>query len=136
MPSETDPLRPNNPPAPEIVGYGYSRKPQLQDEEPQDHYRSHNVEISDHEASREKEAQAYTDISPLRTYLTIFSTVVCFGLVLSLLITGEWRKTAKVPEKLHRSQPSSIAARVEKLLSEHPLIGYLYSRTHRAFIIA
>ena len=124
MPSETDPLLPDNEPAPEIVGYGYSRhqkagsQTQFQYQHP-----SHLVETTEEDDGKESETRSATDNSPLRTIFAIFSVVVCFGLFLSLLLNGESGKSAKAP-RIAPSKPSkSVASRVEKILSENPLIG-------------
>ena len=120
MPSELDPLLPRNEPAPEIVGYGFSQKQKADahDESPYSH------ESSNQERDKESsEPAAGTDTSPLRTILTIFTIVISFGLILSALISGELGKSAKAPQIVPSKPSGSITDRVERILSEHPLIG-------------
>ena len=128
MPSELDPLLPRNEPAPEIVGYGFSQKQKADAyDESQYQHQAHVVESSNQERDEKPEAEAGTDNSPLRTILTIFTTVVGFGLILSILISGELGKSAKAPQIVPSEPSSSITDRVERILSEHPLIGSPFS---------
>lgn len=122
MPAETDPLLPDNESAPEIVGYGYSRKPNNSD------YRSQpqSTEATD-EGYKETESQGGADSSPLGTILTMFTVVVCFGLFLSLLISGKSGNSSKAPQVAPSKPSTSITTRVEKILSDHPLIGRPFS---------
>ena len=131
MPSEIDPLLPNNEPAPEIVGYGYSRA-QKEDyyDNSQIQYQTHinKSSVPDHGRETDSESQAGTNSSPLRTILSIFTIVVGFGLILSILISGEFGKSPKAPQIAPSKPPTSINERVEKILSEHPLIGHQISK--------
>ena len=123
MPSETDPLLPNTEPAPEIVGYGYSRQQRTDHQESKSHYNRDIAEPLDQDGSTEDETQAGTDASPLRTIFTIFTTVVCFGVFLSILMTGKLGRPSNTPHPNPFKPPASVAGRVEKILSDHPLIG-------------
>lgn len=128
MPSELDPLLPRNEPAPEIVGYGFSQKQKADAyDDSQYQYQAHVIESSNQERDKESEPEAGSDTSPLRTILTIFTTVVSFGLILSILISGEFGKSAKAPQIVPSKPSSSITDRVERILSEHPLIGSPFS---------
>ena len=128
MPSEVDPLLPRNEPAPEIVGYGFSQKQNADayDESPYQ-YQAHISKRSNQERDKESDPEAGTDTSPLRTILTIFTTVVAFGLILSILVSERLGKPAKGPQIVPAEPSSSITDRVERILSEHPLIGSPFS---------
>ena len=128
MPSEVDPLLPKNEPAPEIVGYGFSQKQNADayDESPY-HYQADISERSNQERDKESDPEAGTDTSPMRTILAIFTTVVAFGLILSILISGEFGKSARAPQIVPSKPSASITDRVERILSEHPLIGSPFS---------
>lgn len=133
MPSEIDPLLPNNEPAPEIVGYGYSRAQKedyYDDSQTQTQYQTHVDKSSVQHRGREtdSESQAGTNSSPLRTIFSIFTIVVGFGLILSILISGEFGKSPKAPQIVPSKPATSINERVEKILSEHPLIGHHISK--------
>lgn len=112
MPSETDPLLPRNTPAPEISGYGFSKSStqylhlnEIVEEES-------TAEAPTDEPSNQRDAGP----PPLRSLLSLFTVVVGFALFISLLIPGNggpWQDDG----------PPSIKARVDKILSETPLIG-------------
>ncbi|KAL8795722.1 MAG: hypothetical protein Q9195_001773 [Heterodermia aff. obscurata] len=123
MPSEVDPLLPRNEPAPEIVGYGFSRKQNADahDESPYQ-YQAHINERSNQERDKESDPEPGTDTSPLRTILTIFTTVVAFGLILSILVSGRLGESPRAPPIVPSKPSNSISDRVERILSEHPLI--------------
>ena len=114
MPSETDPLLPNNEPAPEIVGYGFSRKSKQG--------RSYIFEAGDEGGNKEPATQADTDASPMRTIITVFIVVVGFALAISSLIAGKFGSTDQAPEVGPPKAPTTITARVEKILAKNPLI--------------
>ena len=128
MPSEVDPLLPRNEPAPEIVGYGFSQKQNADsyDESPYQ-YQARVSERSDQHRDKESDPEAGTDTSPMRTILTIFTTVVAFGLILSVLISDRLGKSAKAPPMVPSKPSNSLSGRVESILSEHPLIGSPFS---------
>ena len=128
MPQETDPLLPNNEAAPEIVGYGFSHKQKPgHQKQLKNKYPSHVVEAVEEDNDKGADTRLGTNTSPLATILTIFSVVVCFGLFLSILISGQSGKAVKAPQDAPPKRTSSIASRVERILSEHPLIGYQLS---------
>lgn len=127
MPSEIDPLLPNNEPAPEIIGYGYSRAQKIDYyDNSQAQYQTHVDKSSDQGRGKdpESESQDGSNTSPLRTIFSIFTVVIAFGLILSLIISGEIGKSPKAPQIAPSKPPTSISERVEKILSEHPLIGH------------
>ena len=120
MPSETDPLLPRGNTAPEISGYGFSRpaKPQ---------YQTTQNEVLDYPEENEYKSEeqlrpSYGDISMLRTILILFVVVVGLAMFISLLLPGAfefpWNNTPK-------DDVLTVKARVEKILSETPLIGPL-----------
>ena len=128
MPSEVDPLLPRTEPAPEIVGYGFSQKQNADayDDRPYQ-YQAHINQRSNRERDKEPGPEAGTDTSPLRTILTIFTTVVAFGLILSILISERLGQPPKAPQTVPSKPSNSITDRVERILSEHPLIGSPFS---------
>ena len=119
MPSETDPLLPRGNTAPEISGYGFSRpsKPQYQT---QNEVLDYPEDIED--KSKQQSRPSYGDISLLRTILVIFVLVVGLAMFVSLLLPGAFEFPWKnAPE----DDILTVKARVEKILSETPLIGPL-----------
>lgn len=120
MPSETDPLLPNNDPAPEILGEGFSRKT------PKKGYQkerlSDAVEVVGQSGDDSPSADAGLESSPLRTIFTIFTLVICFSLAVSVLIRGRFGGPDQAPEVGRPKVPTAIADRVDRILTENPLL--------------
>ena len=117
MPSETDPLLPQGNSAPEIVGYGFSKSYQAQSQS-QDHDDNHEA-LDD---GRKK--YSYTgdgNASPLRTIFALFTAVVGAALIIVLIVGG--LHLPEIEEPKH-GNPATTKARVDKILSETPLIGH------------
>ncbi len=122
-PSETDPLLPQGVSAPEISGYGFSR-------------RSHNQnqkwsEVIDQVEDGEDKGDGPADqtdgrSSPLRTIVALFTIVVGLALFITLLIPGTWDAPWQAPG----DDGSAFQARVDKILKENPLIGLWRLHTH------
>ena len=117
MPSETDPLLPRGNTAPEISGHGFSR--------PSDSKYQIQSEVLDYpeDLEHESEQQArptYGDISPLRTIIVIFFIVVGLALFASLLLPGGFNPPR---DKVPKDDALTVKARVNRMLSEIPLIG-------------
>lgn len=122
MPLETDPLLPGNEPAPEIVGHGFSRK---RNKEYHTQSLSQTVEVRpEGEANDNPLVDAHPERSALRTIFTIFTVVVGFALAISVLIVGQYGPSNQAPEITHPTPkaPTAIADRVDKVLTENPLI--------------
>lgn len=126
MPSETDPLLPKGKTAPEISGHGFSRPPQSQ-------YQIQNEVLDSPEyvesESEPKPPSSYGNISPLRTIFAIFVVVVGLAMFVSLIIPGAF----EFPwDKFPKDDAPTVKARVDKILSETPLIGppVLFIRHH------
>ena len=109
MPSEEDPLLPNNEPAPEISGYGYSKASRGQFEAAQD--------------PEYEETLQQAGASPLKFILALFMVVVGFALFLALLVPSGLGSAPKSP----KNESLTIRARVDKILTATPLIGSLPS---------
>lgn len=119
MASETDPLLPKGNTAPEISGPGFSSKSaRASHSADQGHTFKSYEDVSD-----QKSQVTPRGTSPLTTIITLFVTVVAFGGIISLLVPGD----SHLPSKGHNSPPTrpEIGPRVEKILSETPLIGWL-----------
>jgi hypothetical protein len=100
MPSEEDPLLPRNKGAPEI-NYGHSGE---------------EVEIYDI-----NDTKSTTNItSPIRAFFVLFTVVVGLGLLVTLFAPGG---VGFPSDRYPRNETLSIKTRVEKILSENPLIG-------------
>ena len=132
MSSETDPLLPQGNSAPEITGYGFS-KPSTSD------YHHSNKALGNR-VLVEEEGDGYPDqggttTSPLRTLLSLFSIVVLFGLFITLLIPNGLRDQWQGPKHDPHTGPHTIETRVNKILSENPLIG-LYISTYLSTSVA
>ena len=118
-PTETDPLLPQGTSAPEISGHGFSKRQQVK-------HHARQVEVmdrtEDYEA-KEDDQDSNTDagLPGLRVLIIMFMIVVGFAAIVTLLFP----KTFDVPWRSPKSKTSSIEARVNKILSETPLIGQL-----------
>lgn len=111
MPSELDPLLPNNDPAPEISGYGHSKPSRGQ------------FEAAEDPDDEETLAQAQVGASPLKSIFALFTIVVGFALLIALLVPGGLGSSPKLPQ----NESLTSKARVDKILTETPLIGPLPS---------
>lgn len=117
MPSETDPLLPKRETAPEISGHGFSSPSQSQ-------YQIQN-EVVDSPEYMESESEqnppsSYGNISPLRSIFAIFVVVVGLAIFVSLVMPGAFEfPWVKFP----KDDTLTVKARVDKILSETPLIG-------------
>lgn len=117
MPSDTDPLLPKVQTAPEISGHGFSTPSQSQ-------YQVQN-EVTDspeyiESESEHKEPSSYGNISPLRSIFAIFVVVVGLAMFVSLIMPGAF----EFPwNKFPKDDAPTVEARVDKILSETPLIG-------------
>jgi membrane dipeptidase len=125
MASEVDPLLPRGPSAPEITGYGFSKKDQPNAEVQYDtpSYYYHDAEADDDEATP---ATPSTQ-SALSTIIVIFTAVVFFAFVISALSSGDFEDSIPTPypSPTHtpgRSPAMTIRERAEKILNETPLI--------------
>lgn len=123
MASEIDPLLPRGPPAPEITGYGFSKKEQSNAEVTYDtpSYYYHDAEADDDEATP---VTASTQ-SALSTIIVIFTAVVFFAFVISALSSGEVEAPTPYPSPTHtpsHSPAMTIRERAERILDETPLI--------------
>ena len=119
-PTVSDPLLPQGESAPEISGHGFSKR-QNRD------YHTHQVEVLDHaeeyDAKDEGQAvQSSENMPVLRIMITMFMIVVGFAAFVTLLFP----KTFDVPWHSPKGGPSSTKARVDKILSENPLIGHSF----------
>ena len=120
MPSETDPLLPQGNSTPEITGYGFSKFSKAQ---PND--QSHDDDDSSGKNGSKKETnQRYRGASPLRTMILLFAIVVGIAFVITLTVRGPRAPTDKEPEDDSRT---TTKARVDRILSETPLIGPRFS---------
>ena len=91
-------------PAPEITGYGFSRQPN---------------EGNGHPEQEEDQAFAVNKASPLNTILGLFTFVVGLALVIALFVPGGLKSTGGDT----KNETIGIELRVDKILSENPLIG-------------
>ena len=110
--SETDPLLPKGSSAPEISGYGFS-KTQYQ---PQNEVLDPDKNVDDDE---EQSIPGYEGFSPLRTLVVLFTVVVGCAIFITLLFPGAYQTPPGQPV----DDAVTIRARVNKILSENPLIG-------------
>ncbi len=110
--SETDPLLPKGSSAPEISGYGFSKaqyQPQNEVVDP-----DKNVD-----GDEEQSIPGYEGFSPLRTLVVLFAVVVGCAIFITLLFPGSFHTPSDKPV----DDAVTIRARVNKILSENPLIG-------------
>ncbi len=115
-PSQTDPLLPQGSSAPEISGYGFSGPSKAR-------YQTLNEVIEETEYIEDERAEdrSTKDFSPLRILLTLFMIVVGLAVFITLLAPG----TLDTPWHGPKDDTSTIEARLDKILTENPLIGPL-----------
>jgi hypothetical protein len=119
MPSEFDPLLPQNAPSPEISGYGYSKskqnlQPELVVEDEQDYEPDEPATPADPSSSPG---------SFLSTMIGLFTFVVAVGLLIATLM-GNSPGARPIPSRPSRP---GISERVERILDGTPLIGLTFS---------
>lgn len=119
MPSDTDPLLPYNEPAPEIVGHGFSHKSK---HNYQALNSSNSVEISSNNEDKTPADRNGADTSPMKSVVTLFIIVIGFALAITSLITSKPGDDDQAPVVGPPKTPTAIAARVDKILAETPLI--------------
>ena len=106
MSRECDPLLPRDQPAPEISGDGYSK---LQAGKSQER-----------EAACEDDYQdSLSSTNPLKTFIALFAIVVTVAFLISLAVPGG----LGFSRGNTKHDDLGIKARVEKIMSEYPLIG-------------
>ena len=107
MPSELDPLLPKTKPAPEISGHGFWERP------------SHEApELDDgHDESTPPSSSTNSSLSRIIALLIIAASVILF---IVLVLPGSSRSKDEDRQK----DNATIAARVDKILTQTPLIGY------------
>lgn len=118
--SETDPLLPQGSSAPEISGYGFSRPSKAR-------YQPQKIVIEQTEYAKDEDVEdrSTEGFSPLRILLTLFTIVVGLAVFVTLLLPG----TLDTPWRGPKDDTRTIEARVNKILTENPLIG-LESRSY------
>jgi hypothetical protein len=114
--SETDPLLPKGASAPEISGYGFSKASQVHHQN-QSEVVDWDEDIDD--IDNTPPSSTFEGYSPLRTLIILFTIVVGLAIFITLLMPG----TPDVPGKKPGDDTLRISARVDKILSENPLIG-------------
>ncbi len=121
MATETDPLLPQGNSAPEITGHGFS-----QGLNPDYKYKNKAVEnevFTEEAEEAGDESSDNTTSSPLRTLFSLFCIVVLFAFSITLLIPKGLGDRWQGPKDEPHTNPQTIEARVNKILSENPLIG-------------
>ena len=116
MSRETDPLLPKGNTAPEISGYGFSNPWATKN---LDQNKISDQSQEDQDTLEEKTVEASGGFLPFRTIIAIFTTVVGLAIVITLLIPGALDNLWNKPT----GDELTIKARVNKILSETPLIG-------------
>ena len=116
LPLETDPLLPQGRSAPEISGFGFSRPSEIR--------RQTQGEVTDQskrpeDKDNEQASQVNGGSSPLRILSALFIIVVGLAVLVALLVPGTRDAIWPAPRK----SGSSIWSKVDKVLSENPLIG-------------
>lgn len=127
MPSETDPLLPQNGSAPEITGYGFSKpsseRYDLYNEAAQVYNRAPEEDSSNDDEV--PTAQFEGGVSPIRTFAALFAVTVGFAVIVTFLVPGLldqiWDPSNNTPNWGPKS-PSTIPDTVSKILSSTPLI--------------
>jgi membrane dipeptidase len=120
MPSEVDPLLPQNEPAPEIIGYGFSRRKQDASEIT---YVDDPPSYDDQVDARSTTSNEVSTKSALSSIFSIFAVVVFFALVLSILSPGGGSDDQPYnPPPIHRQPARTIEQRVSRILEDTPLI--------------
>ncbi|KAL9007005.1 MAG: hypothetical protein Q9188_000293 [Gyalolechia gomerana] len=116
MPSESDPLLPQYPSAPEISGNGHRRKPRCQSDQ------AHVVQDTDNDKETAEASRSPGEgPSPLRVIVILFTSVVGLGLLISFLSSDGFRGKWKIPRTPEDSLDRSLVERVDKILFDNPL---------------
>lgn len=105
MPSELDPLLPQTKSAPEISGYGFSERA--------------NSLVQGLEDPEDSTSPSSNTGSSLSRIIALFTIVVSLSLFIAFVLSG----SSKSKDEDQRRDNSTIAARVDKILSQTPLIG-------------
>jgi hypothetical protein len=104
--SEEDPLLPRGRPTPEISGDGYPKLQIYQQE----------IYVND----EDNDSYEPTDnASALNSILAVFTVFLGVAFLILLLYSDNYRP----PWRLPTSKPMTVEARVQKILTETPLIG-------------
>jgi membrane dipeptidase len=119
MPSEVDPLLPRNEPAPEITGYGFSRRKQDSSEII---YVDDPPSYDDQADARSTTSNDVSTKSALSTICSLFGIVVFFALVLAALSPGGGRDGEPYPRPVPRQPARTVEQRVSRILEDTPLI--------------
>lgn len=125
MSSEIDPLLPRGSSAPEITGYGFSRKEQPISEVTYDTPSYYYRELQDEE--EEQQTPEASTQSALSTIIAIFTAVVFFAFVMVALSPGGFDDGTPSPEPVPtrvpgRSPATTVRERADRILNETPLI--------------
>ena len=127
MPSELDPLLPQNEPTPEITGYGFSRR--KQDSTRTIYYDAPQPpSYDDHPADAPPStSNDVSTKSALSTICSLFAIVVFFALVLAVLSPDggpddEAHRPGYEPRPIHPQPAGTIEQRVAQILQDTPLI--------------
>ena len=114
--SETDPLLPKEASSPEISGYGFSRSSKVQYQTQSEVLnQDEDVEGNDNSPT----STGFEGFSPLRTLIVLFTIVVGLAIFITLFVPG----TIDGPGDKPKDDTLTVRARMEKILSENPLIG-------------
>lgn len=105
MSSEIDPLLPQTRSAPEISGYGFPQPTSNEDQR-----------FKDQEESTSPSSNAYAS---LRRSIALFTIVVFLSLFIAIVLSGSSRSKDENGPR----DNATVAARVDKILSQTPLIG-------------
>jgi len=118
MVTEQDPLLPHDKPAPEITGYGYSRETNNQ------------YDYSQEDGVDDTEPIRSSSASPLSTIFGLFTIIVGFALLIAVIVPGG----IELPWDNTKNKTLSTKARVDKILSETPLIGTIEILFNAAYL--
>lgn len=115
--SETDPLLPKGNTAPEISGYGFSKKPNS--------IRSEVIDDVEDIEDKSFELVNHTErgLSTLRILSALSAITVGLAILITLLVSGTWDALRDSLQGTPRDVDSNIQARVDKILERNPLIG-------------
>jgi membrane dipeptidase len=125
MSSEVDPLLPRGPSAPEITGYGFSKKEQVGVEVTYDTPSYYYREVEDEEEETTPEVSSTS--SALSTIVGLFTAVMFFAFIVVALSPGGFDDSRPSPEPVPTRTPdhrpaTTIRERAERILDETPLI--------------
>ena len=126
MSSEVDPLLPRGPSAPEISGYGFSKKEAQNSELTYDTPSYYGTYHNESEEAAQDTSPAASSTNSAQSAIVVITAMVLFFFVMAALSFGGFDEDTTSPKPIPTHAPSrpsmTIRERAQKILDETPLI--------------